>query len=209
MGWKQESTIKDVFSIYVKINNAQFIDEDYESINELAELSKKLKSDSKNKLNVTQVVEFNNAARELSLPFYMKFTSNQAYPYNNIIYKRLTPIGDWDFFRLLHFDWFSNKPIDGKPITNQMYIDFVLYDNISDAKADVNAWKFCNYDDPGVGFPRDCGKQKAVGGKWISYYPGLNSRTEKDFIWRLATNVDEIGPLVLKILNDEYEKLWR
>ena len=37
--------------------------------NELAELSKKLKSDSKNKLNVTQVAEFNNAARELSLPF--------------------------------------------------------------------------------------------------------------------------------------------
>ncbi|MBL6869795.1 MAG: hypothetical protein ISQ99_06960 [Flavobacteriales bacterium] len=204
---KSESTIKDVFSIYVKINNAQFIDEDYEFKNELAELSKKLKSDSKNKLNVRQVVEFNNAARELSLPFYMKFTSNQAYPYNNIIYKRLTPIGDWDFFRLLHFDWFSNKPIDGKPITNQMYIDFVLYDNISDAKADVNAWKFCNYDDPGVGFPRDCGKQKAVGGKWISYYPGLNSRTKKDFIWRLATNVDEIGALVLKILYDEYEKI--
>lgn len=88
-----------------------------------------------------------------------------------------------------------------------MYIDFVLYDNISDAKSDVNAWKFCNYDDSGVGFPRDCGKQKAVGGKWISYYPGLNSRTEKDFIWRLATNVDEIGALVLKILNDEYEKI--
>ena len=204
---KSESTIKDVFSIYVKINNAQFIDEDYESKNELAELSKKLKSDSKNKLNVTQVAEFNNAARELSLPFYMKFTSNQAYPYNNIIYKRLTPIGDWDFFRLLHFDWFSNKPIGGKPITNQMYIDFVLYDNILDAKADVNAWKFCNYDDPGVGFPRDCGKQKAVGGKWISYYPGLYSRTEKDFIWRLATNMDEIDALVLKILNDEYEKV--
>ena len=204
---KSESTIKDVFSIYVKIDNAQFIDEDYESKNELAELSKKLKSDSKNKLNVTQVAEFNNAARELSLPFYMKFTSNQAYPYNNIIYKRLTPIGDWDFFRLLHFDWFSNKPIVGKPITNQMYIDFVLYDNISDAKADVNAWKFCNYDDPGVGFPRDCGKQKAVGGKWISYYPGLYSRTEKDFIWRLATNMDEIDALVLKILNDEYEKI--
>ena len=137
----------------------------------------------------------------------MKFTSNQAYPYNNIIYKRLTPIGDWDFFRLLHFDWFSNKPIGGKPITNQMYIDFVLYDNILDAKADVHAWKFCNYDDPGVGFPRDCGKQKAVGGKWISYYPGLYSRTEKDFIWRLATNMDEIDALVLKILNDEYEKV--
>ena len=204
---KSESTIKDVFSIYVKINNAQFIDEDYESKNELAELSKKLKSGSKNPLNTVKVNEFNNAARELPLPFYMKFTSAQAYPYNNIIYKRLTPIGDWDFFRLLHFDWFSNKPIDGKPITNQMYIDFVLYDNISDAKADVNAWKFCNYDDPGVGFPRDCGKQKAVGGKWISYYPGLNSRTEKGFIWRLATNVDEIDVLFLKILNDEYEKI--
>ena len=125
------STIRDVFSIYVKINNAQFIDEDYESKNELAELSKKLKSGSRNPLNTVKVNEFNNAARELPLPFYMKFTSAQAYPYNNIIYKRLTPIGDWDFFRLLHFDWFSNKPIDGKLISNQMNIDFILYDNIS------------------------------------------------------------------------------
>ena len=47
-----------------------------------------------------------------------------------------------------------------------MYIDFVLYDNISDAKADVNAWKFCNYDDPGVGFPRDCGVKGYVPYQW-------------------------------------------
>jgi len=208
---KSESTIKEVFSLYLKIKNVQFIDQynkpkndNYQ--NEIRELSKKLKSDSKNKLNVRQVVEFNNAARELSLPFYMKFTSNQAYPYNNIIYKRLTPIGDWDFFRLLHFDWFSNKPIDGKPITNQMYIDFVLYDNISDAKRDVNAWKFCNYNDPGVGFPRDCGKEKAVGGKWISYYPGLSARTNKAFSWSLASYVTELDALVNQILNAEYSR---
>ena len=208
---QSKSTIKEVFSLYLKIKNVQFIDQynkpkndNYQ--NEIRELSKKLKSDSKNKLNVRQVVEFNNAARELSLPFYMKFTSNQAYPYNNIIYKRLTPIGDWDFFRLLHFDWFSNKPIDGKPITNQMYIDFVLYDNISDAKRDVNAWKFCNYNDPGVGFPRDCGKEKAVGGKWISYYPELSARTNKAFSWSLASYVTELDALVNQILNAEYSR---
>ncbi len=33
---------------------------------------------------------------------------------------------------------------------------------------DNNRWKFCNFDDDGVGFPRDCGPQSAVGGQWSS-----------------------------------------
>eukprot|EP00808_Paulinella_micropora_P003087 g64155.t1 len=40
-------------------------------------------------------------------------------------------------------------------------VDFGLYSSLSDALANVNPWQFCNGDDPGVGFPRDCGPQAA------------------------------------------------
>ena len=29
-------------------------------------------------------------------------------------------------------------------------------------------WKFCNFNAPGTGFPRDCGTHGAVGGMWMS-----------------------------------------
>ena len=39
-------------------------------------------------------------------------------------------------------------------------------------QADKNRWKFCNYNDNGIGFPRDCGKNGAVGGQWNSLKRG-------------------------------------
>jgi hypothetical protein len=47
---------------------------------------------------------------------------------------------------------------------NTLGTDFNLYSTLEDAKADSNPWPFCNYDDPGVAFPRDCGPVGAVGG---------------------------------------------
>ena len=44
---------------------------------------------------------------------------------------------------------------------------------------------------------KEFGKQKAVGGEMDKLLSGL-IRNGKGFIWRLATNVDEIGALVLK-----------
>ncbi len=35
---------------------------------------------------------------------------------------------------------------------------------------DKYKWRFCNFNDPGVGFPRDCGPNGPVGGQWISTY---------------------------------------
>ena len=139
---------------------------------------------SSNTFNLDQVKNFNNRARSLALPFYVEFTSNQNAPYNRIIYKRLTPVKDWNFYRLLHYDWFNNKPIEGKPINNIMNVDFQLFSSLSDAKNNVNPWKFCNFDDSGVGFPRDCGVNSAFGGNWVSYYPGEKSRRKIDFNFR-------------------------
>lgn len=63
-------------------------------------------------------------------------------------------------------DLFTNNWFSKNNILNN---HFKLYDNLSDAKEDKNAWKFCNYDDPGIGFPRDCGKNNGIGGQWVSY----------------------------------------
>lgn len=55
---------------------------------------------------------------------------------------------------------------------NQFHTDFEIYDNIEDARAGEGAWTSCNFsDDPhpdhfGVGYPRDCGKTRAYGGRW-------------------------------------------
>ena len=51
--------------------------------------------------------------------------------------------------------------------SNTIHKDFDIYSSLDDAKNDKNPWKFCNYDDKGVGFPRDCGPTKLVGNNWI------------------------------------------
>ena len=122
----------------------------------------------------------------------MEFTSPQPDAvHKKVIYKRLTPIGDWNFFRLLHYNWFdSAQQIEGKNITNNMKTDFKLFSSIEDARNDRNAWVFCNFNDTttigGVGFPRDCGVSSATGLGWISYYPGKKRSNERPFKWRLV-----------------------
>ena len=133
------------------------------------------------KPTIEDIEKFNNIIRSLPIPFYLKFTGTEN---NGTIYKRLTPVGNWNFFRLLHYDWFnSSKKIEEKNITNNMNTDYKLYNNIEDAIKNTNSWSSCNYNDPGVGFPRDCGKSGLVGGRWISYYPGKNSRRGEGETW--------------------------
>merc|ERR1712238_608827 len=90
--------------------------------------------------------------------------------HKHIIYKRLTPKGTIDFTNLLLHNWFSKLPIERW--NNVMGIDFNLYSTFDDAKNDVNQWSFCNYDDPGIGFPRDCGPTGYVPSEWNSLTRG-------------------------------------
>merc|ERR1712127_993004 len=39
---------------------------------------------------------------------------------------------------------------------------------LDDARANQGQWGYCNYDDEGVGYPRDCGKTSQSGGKWFA-----------------------------------------
>jgi hypothetical protein len=90
--------------------------------------------------------------------------------HRDIYYKRLTPIpdaGDADgqvyFLDLFLNNWFSSP-------ANELHTDFELYSTYEDALAGTNAWKFCNYNDPGIGFPRDCSDTtKAKWYQWNSY----------------------------------------
>lgn len=55
---------------------------------------------------------------------------------------------------------------------NLMNKDFALYSSYTDAVKDRSRWKACNFDDPGIGFPRDCGKTRLVGNNWNSWKRG-------------------------------------
>ena len=60
-------------------------------------------------------------------------------------------------------DVWSNK-------NNVLNVNFQLFSTLDDALKGENPWKFCNYNDvtSKIGFPRDCGPTRNVGGQWNS-----------------------------------------
>jgi hypothetical protein len=52
---------------------------------------------------------------------------------------------------------------------NVLNQDFELYSTLEDLENGVNKWTYCNYDDDGVGFPRDCGPTGGVPSQWSPY----------------------------------------
>ena len=63
-----------------------------------------------------------------------------------IFYRRWTNPTTFEPYSYMKSDWASSN--------NVLNSDFSLYGSFSDAVLDVNRWQFCNYDDPGIGFPR-------------------------------------------------------
>ena len=47
--------------------------------------------------------------------------------------------------------------------------DFALYSTYEDVLDGTNAWKYCKYNHPGIGFPFDCGPLSNVGCQWNMY----------------------------------------
>ena len=80
--------------------------------------------------------------------------------YREIFYRRYTHVSTFGAYDYMKQNWRS--------ASNKINKDFGIFSSYGDALAKKNPWKFCNYDDPGVGFPRDCGMTKAVGGQWNS-----------------------------------------
>ena len=80
-------------------------------------------------------------------------------------YRRLTDMSDdFDLLDTLMNNWMSKD--------NMLNVDFAIYSSHLDAYYDTNRWQYCNYDDKGIGFPRDCGPSGRVSYNWNSYYRG-------------------------------------
>ena len=83
--------------------------------------------------------------------------------HKDVFYKRITPLPDsLNFIDLFMNNWFSTP-------ANLLDTDFELYSTYADALAGENKWTYCNYDDPNVGFPRDCGPTGYVPCQWNSH----------------------------------------
>jgi len=82
-------------------------------------------------------------------------------PYREMYYKRLTKLSSFQPYDYMKNDWKSKDNILNK--------DFAIYSSFSDAVFDKNPWRFCNYDDAGIGFPRDCGMKHPAGGQWNTF----------------------------------------
>ena len=83
--------------------------------------------------------------------------------HRDIYYRRLTPIpDDFNLLDTLMNNWFDENNVLG--------VDFALYSSHLDAYLDTNRWTFCNYNDPNIGFPRDCGPTRKINNQWNSYY---------------------------------------
>jgi hypothetical protein len=81
--------------------------------------------------------------------------------HREIFYRRLSPMTGFNAYRQMTSKWTSSD--------NVMDKDFELFSSFEDAMKRENKWKFCNYNDPGIGFPRDCGPTKSTGGQWNSF----------------------------------------
>eukprot|EP00526_Cylindrotheca_closterium_P006728 CAMPEP_0113637752 /NCGR_PEP_ID=MMETSP0017_2-20120614/19773_1 /TAXON_ID=2856 /ORGANISM="Cylindrotheca closterium" /LENGTH=746 /DNA_ID=CAMNT_0000548819 /DNA_START=2249 /DNA_END=4489 /DNA_ORIENTATION=+ /assembly_acc=CAM_ASM_000147 len=94
-------------------------------------------------------------------------SSCSASTHTDIYYKRITNVpaqsafsGEaTDFVNLFTDNWMTTP-------LNVLDTDFKLYSTYDDAINNVNEWTYCNYDDPTVGFPRDCGPNGKIDHQW-------------------------------------------
>ena len=78
-------------------------------------------------------------------------------------YRRYTSTTSFAVYDYMKENWLDTN--------NTMHADFDIFSTYADALAKENPWNFCTYNDPGVGFPRNCGKtRRAVQQKeWTSW----------------------------------------
>ena len=105
------------------------------------------------------------------------------------VYVRTSPVPD----AMDPYDYFTQT---WRSTNNVLGTDFELYDSLVDVRANQRQWRYCNYDDSGVGYPRDCGKTGAVGVQWFAM-PGSRvwSYTSKSGSFALFTGARCPSPL--------------
>jgi hypothetical protein len=84
-----------------------------------------------------------------------------CYPSHRVVYyKRISHNNNFSMYENIINTWSSSN--------NVLNVDFKLYSSFDDLLNDRNPWQFCNYNDPGIGFPRDCGPYGGVPWQWNS-----------------------------------------
>jgi len=120
--------------------------------------------------------------------------SCQAESHRDIYYRRLTglpPMGDNIDAGEVYFidtfmnNWFDN--INGVKF-NVMGADFTLHSTYEDSLTGENPWLFCNYNDPNIGFPRDCGPDTHQPHEWNSYRRGDGHANHHGFFVEVPSN---------------------
>ena len=81
--------------------------------------------------------------------------------HREIFYRRYTETAGFSVYSSMLETWSQTDNVLG--------VDFDIFSTLADAEAGTNAWAFCNYDDPGIGFPRDCGPSKSASSNWNSF----------------------------------------
>merc|ERR1711998_386535 len=107
---------------------------------------------------------FNTAVWNSANHIVKRECSSCSSDYQEMYYRRLTDTNSFDVYDSLKENWFSAD--------NTLGTDFCIYSSYDNAVANTNCWSACNYDDPGIGFPRDCGVSGTVGSQWNSWTRG-------------------------------------
>merc|ERR1712185_860659 len=107
--------------------------------------------------------KFNDVFRKSGDFVIKRICSNCRSDYKEVYYRRYTSPTAFAPYDYMKMNWFSRNNVLNK--------DFGIFSSYADAIAKRNPWRFCNYNDPGVGFPRDCGKTGSVAHQWNAF-PG-------------------------------------
>jgi len=129
-----------------------------------------------------------------------------AASHKNIYYLRVTDVPSelsaYDVFLENWFDRYNNK----------LNVDFRLYSSLPDLRNDRNRWNACNFNDAGVGFPRDCGPTGQIGHQWNSILrDGGQANVKYTVIWVHSVNLVDIQCASHKHPDNdgEQEERWR
>ena len=99
---------------------------------------------------------------------FRRLCASCAGTHQAIYYKRITPVpAGFSVYQNMKTTWASSS--------NLLNVDFQLYSTYVSLLSESYYWQFCNYDDPGVGFPRDCSPNGRVGSQWNSEVPSLQA----------------------------------
>jgi hypothetical protein len=71
---------------------------------------------------------------------------------------------------------------------NTINVDFELYSTLNDAQKGQYKWKYCNYNDNNIAFPRDCGVNRKTNSQWTSFTRG----GKQNYAWSVLSQKKDL-----------------